>query len=68
MKVGENGKIFGFVNIVQLVEVLKKVGFDIDCKFLKIKDELIKEVGIYEVEVNLYKGVKFVFKFEVVGE
>ncbi len=67
-KAGENGKIFGSVNTVQLAEALKKEGFDIDRKSLKIKDEPIREVGSYEAEANLHKGVKPTFKFEVVGE
>lgn len=67
-KAGENGKIFGSVNTVQLSEALKKAGFDIDRKSLKIKDEPIKEVGTFEAEANLHKGVKPIFKFEVVGE
>jgi large subunit ribosomal protein L9 len=67
-KVGENGKIFGSVNTVQLSEALKVAGFDIDRKSLKIKDEPIKEVGTFEAEANLHKGVKPTFKFEVVGE
>ena len=46
----------------------KKAGFDIDRKSLKIKDEPIKEVGTFEAEANLHKGVKPVFKFEVIGE
>ena len=67
-KAGENGKIFGSVNTVQLAEALKVLGFDIDRKSLKIKNEPIKEVGSYEAEVNLHKGVKPTFKFDVVGE
>jgi len=67
-KAGENGKIFGSVNTVQLSEALKKAGFEIDRKSLKIKDEPIKEVGTYEAEANLHKGVKPTFKFEIVGE
>ena len=67
-KAGENGKIFGSVNTVQLSEALKALGFDIDRKALKIKNEPIKEVGSYEAEANLHKGVKPTFKFEVVGE
>jgi large subunit ribosomal protein L9 len=35
---------------------------------LKIKDEPIREVGSFEAEANLYKGVKQSFKFEVVSE
>jgi large subunit ribosomal protein L9 len=67
-KAGENGKIFGSVNTVQLADALRKVGFDIDRKSLKIKDEPIKDLGTYEAEANLYKGVKQSFKFEVVNE
>ena len=67
-KAGENGKIFGSVNTVQLAEALRAAGFDIDRKSLKIKDEPIRELGTFEVEANLYKGVKQTFKFEVVSE
>ena len=67
-KAGENGKIFGSINTVQLAEALKKDGFDIDRKSLKIKDEPIKEIGSYEAEAILFKGVKQTFKFEVVSE
>ncbi|MFM6933976.1 MAG: 50S ribosomal protein L9 [Flavobacteriales bacterium] len=67
-KAGENGKIFGSVNTVQLADALRALGFDIDRKSLKIKDEPIREIGTYEVEANLYKGVRQAFKFEVVSE
>jgi large subunit ribosomal protein L9 len=67
-KAGENGKIFGSVNTVQLADALRKAGFDIDRKSLKIKDEPIKDLGTYEAEANLFKGVKQSFKFEVVSE
>lgn len=67
-KAGENGKIFGSVSTVQLAEAIRKAGFDIDRKSLKIKDEPIKEIGTFEAEANLYKGVKQAFKFEVVSE
>ena len=32
------------------------------------EEEPIKEVGTYEAEANLHKGIKQTFKFEVVGE
>ncbi len=67
-KVGENGKIFGSVNTVQLSEALKAEGLDIDRKSLKIKDEPIKEVGSYKAEANLHKDVSVEFSFEVAGE
>ena len=67
-KAGENGKIFGSVNTLQLAEALRKEGFDIDRKSLKIKDEPIQEIGTFEAEANLFRGVKQAFQFEVVSE
>lgn len=67
-KAGANGKIFGSINTVQVSEALKKEGFDIDRKALKIKEDPIREVGTYEAEAHIHKGVKATFSLEVVGE
>jgi len=67
-KAGDNGKIFGSINTIQLSDALKKAGFEIDRKSLKIKDEPIKELGTYEAEINLFKGVSQVISFKVVEE
>jgi large subunit ribosomal protein L9 len=67
-KAGENGKIFGSINTIQLSDELKKAGCEVDRKSLKIKEDQIKELGTYEAEANLYKGVKQSFKFEVISE
>lgn len=67
-KAGDNGKIFGSINTIQLSEALKKEGFEVDRKSLKIKDEPIKELGTYEAEVNLFKGIIQTISFKVVEE
>lgn len=67
-KAGENGKIFGSINTLQVSEALKKEGFDIDRKALKIMEDPIREIGSYEAEANIHKGVKAAFKIEVVSE
>ena len=67
-KAGDNGKIFGSINTIQLAEALKKEGFEVDRKSLKIKDEPIKELGTYEAEVNLFKGIIQSISFKVVEE
>ena len=67
-KAGDKGKIFGSINTIQLSDALKKAGFEVDIKSLKIKDEPIKELGTYEAEVNLFKGVVQTLKFSVVEE
>ncbi|MCZ4407461.1 50S ribosomal protein L9 [Cryomorphaceae bacterium 1068] len=67
-KVGENGKIFGSVNTIQLADALKEAGHEVDRKHIVIKNEPIKEIGTYEAEVTLHKDIKQTIKFEVVGE
>jgi len=67
-KAGENGKIFGSVNTVQLSEALKAEGIEIDRKSLKITNEPIRETGSFEATANIHKDVKATFSFEVVGE
>ena len=67
-KAGDKGKIFGSINTIQLAEALKKEGFEVDRKSLKIKDEPIKELGTYEAEVNLFKGIIQSISFKVVEE
>ena len=67
-KAGDNGKIFGSINTIQLAEALKKEGFEVDRKSMKIKEEPIKELGTYEAEVNLFKGIIQTISFKVVEE
>lgn len=67
-KAGENGKIFGSVNTIAISEALKAAGIEIDRKSIKIVNEPIKEVGVYEAVANLHKEVKATFNFEVKGE
>jgi len=67
-KVGENGRIFGSINTVQLSEVLKAEGVEVDRKSLKILEEPIKEIGTYTAKANLHKTITAEFKFEVIEE
>ena len=64
-KVGENGKIFGSVNSIQVADALKKLGYDVDRKQISIKNEPIKEVGSYEASIALHKDVQTTITFEV---
>jgi len=67
-KAGENGKIFGSVNTIQLAENLKKLGIEVDRKYITIKDEPINSLGKYQAEVRLHKEVIQTIEFEVVEE
>mgnify|MGYP001157406413 CR=1 FL=1 len=67
-KVGENGKIFGSVNTIQLADAIEKLGVAIDRKHIKIVGDSIKTVGTYEAKVKFHREVEETIKFEVVGE
>ncbi len=67
-KVGESGKIFGSVNNIQLADAIKKLGIDIDRKYIALKDEPIKTVGTYQAVITFHRDVVETIEFEVVGE
>lgn len=67
-KVGENGKIFGSVNTIQLADAIEAAGFNVDRKRITIKNEPIKQIGTYEADVVLHKEITQTINFEVVGE
>lgn len=67
-KAGENGKIFGSVNTIQLADSLKQLGVEVDRKNITIKDEPIKSLGRYQADVKLHKEVTQTIEFMVVEE
>ena len=66
-KAGESGKIFGAITNTQVSESLRDRGFDIDKRIVTFKSQ-IKEVGEYEIELDLHKEVKHTVKLRVVAE
>jgi len=66
-KVGKEGKLYGSVTKQDIVDLLKKEGFEIDKKIMDI-EEHIKEAGSYEIQLNLFKDVKAHINLVVEGE
>lgn len=66
-KAGESGKIFGAVTALQIADVLKAKGFDIDRKKVVLK-ESPKQLGTYNATLDLHKEVKHEIKVSVVAE
>ncbi|HEY3403483.1 MAG TPA: 50S ribosomal protein L9 [Ohtaekwangia sp.] len=66
-KAGESGKIFGAVTALQIADALKAKGFDIDRKKVHLKENP-KQVGTYNVNLDLHKEVKHEIKVKVVAE
>jgi large subunit ribosomal protein L9 len=67
-KAGENGKIFGSVNAIQLAEAIEKLGYKVDRKNIDLKADTIKSVGNYTANVKLYKDITAAVAFEVIAE
>ena len=68
-KASSIGKIFGSITNIQLAETLTAQGFEIDRKNIIISSEsTVKELGIFDAEIKLYKEIKAAIKFEVIAE
>jgi large subunit ribosomal protein L9 len=67
-RAGENGKIFGSVNAIQLADALAKAGITVDRKRIDLKSDHIKSIGKYTANVRLHKEVIVEVPFEVVAE
>ncbi|MEY3404770.1 MAG: 50S ribosomal protein L9 [Cyclobacteriaceae bacterium] len=66
-KAGESGKIFGAITGIQVADVLKAKGFDVDRKRVAFKSQP-KEIGEYKAVLDLHKEVKHEITVKVVAE
>ena len=67
-KTSSTGTSFGSVTNIQIAEELAKLGFEIDRKIIRIKEDSVKEVGSYNATVRLHKEVSVDIPFEVISE
>jgi len=65
-KAGSNGKIFGSVTTIQIAQVLKDKGFDVDRRKIVVDD--IKFLGDFTATVNLHREVSVNINLSVVQE
>ena len=65
-KVGENGKIFGYITNIQLADSLDKAGFKVERKNITLPTGNLKAVGKFEADIMLHKEVKVKISFEIV--
>ena len=67
-KTSSTGTIFGSVTNIQIAEELAKLGFEVDRKIIRIKEDAVKELGSYSATVRLHKEVSVEIPFEVISE
>ena len=66
-KTSSTGKIFGSVNTIQIADILKEKGIEVDRKKILIKDS-VKEIGKYTAIIKLHREVDVELPFEVFSE
>ncbi|MCZ2357040.1 MAG: 50S ribosomal protein L9 [Bacteroidia bacterium] len=64
---GTEGKIFGSVTALQIANLLKEQGFEIDRKRITFNED-IKHIGQYIAYINLHKEVKVELPFDVTAK
>jgi large subunit ribosomal protein L9 len=67
VKVGEEEKIYGSVSSQEIADFLKKEGFSIEKRDVNI-DEPIRQLGVYTVNITIYRNVTANLKVWVVKE
>jgi large subunit ribosomal protein L9 len=55
MPAGDNGKLFGAVTNVTIVDILEKKGISVERKRIEVPEHSIKTVGTFTVRVKLYE-------------
>lgn len=58
VKTGTNDKVFGKISTKSITDELKRMGYNIDKKCIKLNSEL-DSLGIHTVEIVLHKKVSF---------
>jgi large subunit ribosomal protein L9 len=66
-KTSSTGKIFGSVNTIQIADILKEKGIEVDRRKISITDS-IKEVGKFTSVIKLHREVEVELPFEVFSE
>ena len=64
VKCSNDGKVFGSISSKQIIDKLNELGYSIDKRDIKL-NETLNTLGIYNVEVVIYKKVKGNIKVEL---
>ncbi len=64
IEMGSSGKAFGSITGKEISEELGKMGYTVDKKDV-VLEKSIKTVGVFDVELKLYKGVSCKLKVQV---
>jgi len=67
VKAAEGEKLYGSIGVAEIAEAIKKQGVELDKSALVI-EEPIKELGVYDVKVQLHPEIETAVKVWIVEE
>jgi large subunit ribosomal protein L9 len=67
-KAGVDGRLFGSVTNYDIVEALKKQGFDVERAQVRMPQGPLKQIGDYAIQIALHTDVTVTIKVAVLGE
>ncbi|WP_343189066.1 50S ribosomal protein L9 [Buchnera aphidicola (Chaitoregma tattakana)] len=68
VKSGKEGKLFGSVNAKIITYNLRKIGVKVNKKSIYIKNNFIRKLGIYNVNLKLYKNIESNIYVEILSK
>lgn len=68
VKAGDEGKLFGSITVRDIVEAAEKRGVEIDKSEVLLPEGPIRELGEYEIDIQLHPEVTATVKIGVIAE
>ena len=65
---GDEGKLFGSIGTRDIADAVTKAGVDVDKSEVRLPNGVIREVGEFEVDIQLHSDVTQAIKLVVVAE
>ncbi|ORU89953.1 MAG: 50S ribosomal protein L9 [Cycloclasticus sp. symbiont of Poecilosclerida sp. M] len=67
-QVGEEGKLFGSVGISDVIKAAADAGVEIAKSEVQMPDGVLKQIGDFEVAINLHTDITVALKLAIVAE
>ena len=67
-KVGDEGKLFGSIGTRDIADAATDAGVEVDKSEVRLPEGALREVGEYEIDVQVHSDVTAVLKLTVIAE
>lgn len=67
-KESSEGKLFGSVGNIEIIEALKALGHDVEKREVRMPDGAFRNIGTYSVELHLHTDVNASISIDIVPE